>query len=458
MSLAQYGMRGLQVAQSSALKAAFREGAVFARQAAKAGATAANLVGGVNKVTNYYKKRKATAAPRVSSSGGGNGAAGYAGRFSSKKRGGKRPIRRRKRVTRKRRVRSYGENHFAQYGAISTKEVSGTLTDGDCVYIGHSSLVPDECLRTVVYAIVRKLYKEAIGYEADNMHSVIPYRTVAGAQLGNGHSILIKYASNLALNTKASNEFTISDPAASITSVGNQIFDRFKDQSTGSDIAKNERLLWIAVVDATTGHTRAHLDLTVMRVNIFSKSELKIQNVTIPSAEATSEDDVNNVPLVGRSYHINQWCPKTSDDDNNYLDIGVQNTGMITWRANQSSGVQYDTWKEPPPSKAFVNCTASALQRLEPGTIKSHMSMTRKSMKLEDFLLAIAYNASNASNKNTRIGTHDMFALERLIGMAGALPIKIVYECNFFTGASVTSRRAAAIMQKIAFATQNSTP
>lgn len=428
--------------------------------------------GGKRKVFELYNTIKTAGTqtkrggPRrtVSSSSGTKAAAGYAGPIGRRRRVNPKTRKRvvkRKRVYKKRAIRSRirGENYYAKNGCIATKEIVGTITDPDCVYLGHSSLVPDECLRTLVYAIVRRLYKQAIGYEADNMKSVIPYKTTSsGAQESNGHSVIVKYANNLTLNTKNQDVITVSGTTETIVSVGDMILTQFRNVSTASDGWKNARLLWIAIIDDVTGHTRAHMDLSTMKVDLYSKSELKMQNVTIPDTSSVTEDNVNNVPLVGRYYHMSQWAPKTSDDDNNYLDAGIQDTGMITWRANQTWGQQFETWKEPPPSKAFTNCTASSLVRMEPGTVRQHTSVTRKVMRLEDFLIALAYNSSNVANKNCRIGTHDMFAMERLLSRYGELPIKLVYECNFFTAVSVSSSHKAAIMQRMTFGEQNSLP
>jgi hypothetical protein len=311
-----------------------------------------------------------------------------------------------------------------------------------------------------MYALTRALYKKALGYECDNMRSVIPYRTdpTSGVQQSGGHSIIVKFVDNMALNTKDQAIINITNNTETLVSVGDLINGKFNDLSQGGDAWKNRKLLWIAVIDTATGHMRANIDLTTVRVDLFAKSELKLQNVTVPDATAVTEDNVNNVPLVGRSYSMKNWCPRVSDDDNSYLSIGIQNTGMITWRANQSSGQQFEAWKEPPPSKSFTNCIGSTSVRLEPGNIKVHASSTRKTMALEDYLLSMSYNYANANNKNVKVGTHDMFALERLVQLAGVLPIKLVYECNMFTGVSISFKRRAAIMQKVTFATQNSVP
>jgi len=448
--LRNYGMRGLRAAQQAAMRAAGRSAAGVVSGAIAGGSTAYGVHSALTQ-TKSKKRKKRKAASRVPPTGGGGGGAGFGGPIAKGKRASSRGKR-----TYKRRAARKGENHYAKYGAVSTKEISGTLTDGDCVYLGHSSLVPDECLRVVVYAIVRQLYKRAIGYEADNMKSVIPYRTVAGVQKSSGHSINIKYCNNMANNTKDQVMLAITGDDQTIVSIGDAIMPRFQEMSSGIDVWKNSRLLWIEIIDDTTGFCRSHMDLSTMTVDLFTKSELKIQNVTIPNVDAVTEDNVNNVPLVGRVYNMSQWCPKSSDDDNNLLDIGIQSTGMITWGPQRVTGQQYEAWKEPPPSKAFLNCSSSSTVRLEPGMIKNHYSSTRKSMKLEDFLIAMAFNNSTASTKNVRVGTHDMFALERLLQLEGALPIKVIYECNAFTAATVSTKNRACIMQKVTYATQNS--
>jgi len=428
--------------------------------AAYAGAKAVYKGGkrGARYVMGGPRKKVAKSAKAHPASGTG-ATAGYAGPMGNRRKSGRRaPAKRRRTVRKRKRAPARGENFFARNGSTSTLETSGTISDPDCVYLGHSSVVPEECFMNYMRALTRRLYKIATGWEADNVNAVIPYKTVGGAQLGNGHTIILKYVTNLGFNTKAEEITPVTDPSATIDMVAGMIKWRFLDVSSNNDIWKNRRLLWIQIVDDGTGFTRAHIDLQTVKVSVYTKSELKIQNVTIPSEGATSEDHVSNVPLVGRAYHFSSWQPKLTDDDNSYLTVGNQATGMVTWRANQSSGIQYQTWREPPQSAAFTNCSGMAVVRMEPGTIRNHVSMCRKTLGLDQFLLALSLNSNLAANRTPRLGGHELFAMERLIQLAGALPIKCVYEVNNFTGVSITSKKKTTMMQKVASTTQNSEP
>jgi len=221
--------------------------------------------------------------------------------------------------------------------------------------------------------------------------------------------------------------------------------------SSSTAVERNNRLLWLHLVDIDTGIVRAQLDLTTLMCDVYSKSNLKIQNVTVPTANATEADNVNNVPLIGRSYHMSNWQPMTADDDMGPLNRLNQDTGVLGVEIKQSGalGSQYVTWKEPPPSKAFINCVSSAPQQMEPGTIKNHVSTLRRSMAFPRLMEALAIRRGNVLNKSVKIGNHDLFAFERMITVPGELPLKIIYECNVFTGAAVYSRKKAVMMQAV---------
>jgi len=442
-----------------------RNGLTYMRRGAEGAQYAASMAKSARSVSKGFvsKKRKASGPPGGGGGGGGEiGGGGYAGKIVTKKKrtvSKKRKAYKRKAYKRKRRVRAKGENYYAQFGATSTREVSGTITDPDCVYIGHASMAPVELLRVVSYSLVRKLYNEALGWDGDNLRSVIPYRmTALNAQVSDGHKVVVKYINNMALNTKDQYVLPVTSPTQTLMDIGDFLATWFSGFSSQDATWKDTRLLWISIVDDTTGNTRAHIDLTSARVSLMTKSDLKIQNVTIPETGATTEDNVLNQPLVGRYYHFNSYVPNSADDDQNYIDALDQETGVLSWRAGQTTGQQYVTWKEPPPSKAFVNCAGTGTVRLEPGHIKMHTNMTSTSMLFEKALMAMAVRQSFVNQKSTRIGQHDLFALERVLQISGVLPIKIIYEANILTCASISTRKRHGIMQRVTYATQNSVP
>jgi len=404
-------------------------------------------------------KRRRVAAKRVVAT-----TAGYAGSITRKRKFTRKRTGKRKTYKRTKRSVLRGENYFAKRGALSTIEVSGTVSDPNCVYLGHSSIVPLECFRNFMYALIRRVYKEAIGYEASNIKSVIPYRTVPGTsfQVSNGHSIIVKWCDNLDTNAVQQQVMNITSTTHTIENVGDDCYDIFSHMSAAGNDWKNRRLLFIMCVDETTGNCRCRLDLQTLKVELYSRSELKIQNVTVPTPTDTTEDAVTNVPLVGRAYHLTEWCPKVADDASNSLALNNQDTGMVTYRAAANSSPAYESWREPPPSSAFTNCKGMTKVRMEPGHIRNHVSTTRKTMLLEDFLMALAVRREGGNtNRNPKLGVHDMIALERLLQTStggDGLPIKCLYECNTVTGVAVVPKYTTPMMQKFSTRTQNSLP
>jgi len=409
------------------------------------------------------KKRKVNAgyASTQTSGGGKYYQAGYAGKL----RGKRAKIVRRRRMPAKKRVkkrRTYkrksravkGENYYGRVGAIATLEVTGALSDSDCVYIGHSSFAVGQVMRMLSVAIMRKLFKMAISWEPDNINTTIPYRLVNGAQVSYGYTLIVKKI-NTDDNVKTQDTFSPSG-SHNITTPAQWFRENHMEAisaqaSSSTAVERNNRLLWLHLVDIDTGIVRAQLDLTTLMCDVYSKSNLKIQNVTVPTANATEADNVNNVPLIGRSYHMSNWQPMTADDDMGPLNRLNQDTGVLGVEIKQSGalGSQYVTWKEPPPSKAFINCVSSASQQMEPGTIKNHVSILRRSMSFPRMMEALAVRRGNVLNKSVKIGNHDLFAFERMITVLGELPLKIIYECNVFTGAAVYSRKKAVMMQAV---------
>jgi len=410
------------------------------------------------------KKRKVNAgyASTQTSGGGSYNQAGYAGKLKGKRA----KIVRRRRMPAKKRVkkrRTYkrksrvvkGENYYGRVGSIATLEVTGALSDSDCVYIGHSSFAVGEVMRMLSVAIMRKLFKMAISWEPENIRTTIPYRLAGGAQLSDGYTLIVKKI-NTDDNVKTQDAYIGPSGSHNLTAPAdwfrtNHMEAISAQASSSTAVERNNRLLWLHLVDIDTGMVRAQLDLTTLMCDIYSKSNLKIQNVTVPTANATEADNVNNVPLIGRSYHMSNWQPMTADDDMGPLNRLNQDTGVLGVEIKQSGtlGNQYVTWKEPPPSKAFINCVSSAPQRMEPGTIKNHVSTLRRSMAFPRLMEALAIRRGNVLNKSVKIGNHDLFAFERMITVPGELPLKIIYECNIFTGAAVYSRKKAIMMQAV---------
>lgn len=386
-------------------------------------------------------KRQRTVSPNVSI---GNYAGKFVKRFGKKrayKRGGKRSGLKRKYP--RKRVYAKGENYYATRGATSTIETTGSVTDTDCVYVGHSSLVGLESISIVAYAVMRKAYKIAIGWDCANVNDDIPFK--AGAS--DGHKWIVTYADNLVTGTTTAAQFSIGVNTTLKTVADTVLSPIFREFSVSDSNWSNRRLLSLVFEDTDNFHSKCELNFESMHVDFFSKSELKIQNRTQNGSD-NEADDVNNVPLVGRSYRMTGPTPRCRDKNLQYINWVSAENGMTLYRASKYSGPKYVGWKEPPPSTAFVNCKQSAVVRLEPGQIKSDWLSTKVKLPLDKFLRRLHMLNANPGGPTTGlgIGNHGMIALERLIGVDNT-KVNVVYEANHMHGCVVTVKPKPNMLQ-----------
>lgn len=323
------------------------------------------------------------------------------------------------------------ENHYSRYGATDTLEVSGTITDPDCVYVGHSSFSTVRLFETCLVAMYRKLYIAAIGYDVSAIDEILPYKN------GNsdGHTIHVYFRDP---NGVMQTIFQAVPQGTSLKGLSSPSFTFSKCFWTAC--LEKRVITRVYIVDNDTNLTRATLDVTRLKFDYQFKSELKIQNVTIPQTNSNEADDVDNVPLVGRSYEFNNWSPRTNGQNvypaspnspTDWISMVNEYEGVTLVRAAQLPTAM----KEPPPSSIFTNCKKSGKVRLQPGDIKSDWLIGGGTISFENMNLALEFsNSIPVVNRRVRIGKNAMIAVEKLIGLAGTLPIKINYECNHYVG------------------------
>lgn len=377
-----------------------------------------------------------------------NDSAVYDGRFI-KRRG---VIRKRnvvKRVAKYKRPSVKGENYYATYGATSTLETTGATADQDVLYIGHTAHVGYESLILFCCAMLRNLLKAGLGYEALDLNEV----------LNDTVSLLIQihYVNE---QTGVSFNSSLTVPSGSTLwslSSADEILGLFARWSENSQAVQDHKFQWIGLFDSSAP-TRclARLDLTYAKVDMFAKSELKIQNRTTSNSTDVEVTDVNAVPLVGRQYSLPGCCPEVYGPQQQ-INVWDQFNGMTLCRAadiNVNQGL-----KEPPPSKVFRGCTSSSKIRLEPGAIKSDWVVKRITLPLHTFLRKLGFNADAGSSsiKSTLSGS-SLIALEKVIGVFGSPNISLHYECNFWQGIVVKHGRPRPALSRVASALKYNMP
>jgi len=372
-----------------------------------------------------------------------NDSATYDGRFL-KRRGA---VRKRyvKRRTYRKSPAVKGENYYSKHGATSTLETIGAASDPDVVYIGHTAHSSYEALLLTGCSILRNLYKEAVGYETRDLNEKLPVPT---------SHIVIKLV-NTQTNVVITNDvYTNADSTLWTLAGSDHIFGelaRFSEGGAGYNDLRFEDIC-LYEWDSPAHRLMARLDLSHASVDMYAKSELKIQNRSNSNPADNENTDINAVPLVGRQYTLPGCAP-------NVKGVGAINTwdqslGMTIARSQESQ--MNVALREPPPSAVFRGCTGSSKVRLEPGAVKSDWVIQRLTLPLEKFLRRAAWNADDSvqSIKSTLSG-NSLIALEKVIGVFGSPAITLQYECNFWCGIVVKHKSWNAALSRVVTGVRN---
>nr|QJI53648.1 MAG: capsid protein [Cressdnaviricota sp.] len=378
------------------------------------------------------------------------------GKFSRRKRGP-----RAKRTYKRKRARKsatlHGETYHATHGTTTTFEVSGTVSDPDCVYIGHAPYVPEELMKVIVAAVLRRLYFKAIEWDCTNQKDYVPYRAGNSA----GHTISVAYGTAQDSNAGTFSHHLIG-PNQSFSQVAEIILQKFLDFSGGGSADnQNGKLQYIELTDTTSGDLKARINLINLQLELHCVSTLKIQNTSFATGGSSEADDVHNIPLIGKSYTFKGISPSPTDIYAGKMSIVGGASGMTLCRSHENgTATIYESWREPPVAKAFTNCKTSCKVQLPPGSIKSDVVVFKKRLAFEPFIRALRLRnvEPTSSTQGGMLGTSAMIALEKMISISGAGNIRTNYECNFLMGASVFEKHRPVAMQKVVYLTRNSDP
>jgi len=174
---------------------------------------------------------------------------------------------------------------------------------------------------------------------------------------------------------------------------------------------------------------RVQIDCENLKVRIESKSALKIQNRSINSVGNDEEDDVDNVPLYGRSYSGKGTGTTIigggEQPPSGQSLFGDASTGMILLDGTANL-------REPMLPYAAIDAKRSAKAKLDPADIKTSV-LTDKFTIGVNKLLTLMGNVSG-TNPKSRIGKFRVFAFEKMIETvkvdADVVPMTLAYEVN----------------------------
>jgi len=350
----------------------------------------------------------------------------------------------------KRERKAYG-NQFAEKGFLNTIEVSGTVTDPDCVYLLHVAADPYLIIGHAVEALVRKLFAkggavvnsvtEEVGISSpiDSAAWVIK---LVSCQRGNPTPIVWETKTFTTTNNQ------------SIRDIATPMLTHFMQYSTGYTTVPGTgnnantfepMFLQLYSVDyAVSGNTDriiANIDLRNESIVYYSKSTMKIQNRSKAADGGVDATNVNNNPLVGRSY--------TFSGTPNPRQMGAYPLGRIPITRGvglvRASDLVVTTggpaYKEPPKSSAFTNCKSTSKVRLDPGDVKTSTVSVTGEKNFMKWLKAIrlSYGPQGIGADGNYYSTYSifksqMFAFEDLINVNLTELISCAYEVNRESG------------------------
>jgi len=333
------------------------------------------------------------------------------------------------------------KDFYAKRGITYDVETNGSISDANCVYLGHCSFSPYYLVNMATMAILRRLLSVGLNWTPNSIEQVIP-SFAGGTTSQHFHLRFTSVNIQSSFETIFTYQPTSGDTISSIA-LFNTVQDFFQTVATGL----SQKLKSVTMVEGDVGGTgqgnitMATLDLSTATISYFAKSELKVQNVTTPDAINLESTDVNNVPLVGKMYSLSTPFPDTRGLVPLKLNWVNAETGTIAHFAGDASQPSYNALKEPPAAGFFDRCKAATKLRLEPGAIKASMVSSSGTMNLGAFLQAVAYHASSSKNSTSRLGGCKVLALERVISVQGTLPIKLFYENNVSMGCQINVRK-----------------
>lgn len=351
---------------------------------------------------------------------------------------------------------------FAKYGMQMQYEYRDSVTDPQCVYLGHGVPI-DQLYKTVIYSVVKRLFLDA-GIEIENFDAIIQRGATAPTgfryyvdiyfwdNVGSTDLTRIQYVHDYTQNKESYVDMVdriveVIDTALSAGAVL-PVFDKF-ELYIGNSTERYDCL--------------ARLPLADCRFTMEFKGKLSIQNVTTASGgegdSKLSTDRIDINPVKGLKYEsINQTnciLPKIRNEnttaawgafmvelDSGHFQLGAADLAgtFSTFKNGMNSG-----YYKPPNPRSFhaVKCTSA---RIEPGEIRMNYLKWGTSLKFQRFMELIHDQVVNrAGTSFVKLGKVAMFAFEHALCQATESPIKLDYQCDWTLGCRLYYRKVASV-------------
>jgi len=340
-------------------------------------------------------------------------------------------------------------------GFRHTIEIHGQVTDPNCVYVGHTTFSGRQTLEFVCQALLRKLLDKA-GARIRDIHSPIPgYEANTSTmwkfvcertnKATGAVDATVTYITPAATNTSIYQ--IVGDQQAGVTGLWPSLWNVMNDAAIGFNGANDlnvfipTRLVLYQEEENITQfwQFRSELFLEQEYVHITCKSDMKIQNRSVSASGSGSTDIVDANPLVGKAYRFNGGAPRARVPNCYLVEAVPDLNGVITARAASLTTAGCQSFVEPPPVKAWWNCTKFGGIRLAPGEIKNDSISFTTKMQLHKFLKNMKFGYATGGKQINLFGKSALYALEDMINVNASQNIAIAYEVNRVVGCYLTT-------------------
>lgn len=310
-------------------------------------------------------------------------------------------------------LKSMKIDKYLNNGVVYHREHGDVITDASrqAVYVAHSTAPKRSIVRAGFGALVKLLFKKA-GIKIKNWDSPIlnganiPARIELQYKIHDGTPVGL-----IAFNMTTS--YTLTNLVEDmVTWIGNFSSALFPQQFV--------RITYYHDI-GTLGSSRLlayDIDLTSTTLEYLCLSHLKIQNRTVNSTGNDQADDVDNVPIYGRSFDVS-YNGTTFRDYNNPLLSGQPQLrtdidfGTMDY-STPASDIDTTLYKEVALPKQFVGVTSSGNAHLDPGEIKT--SKLANSVTLSFNKLITLYKSKGLENGVIFfLGKTRIFGFEKMI-------------------------------------------
>lgn len=334
------------------------------------------------------------------------------------------------RFKRMRRIKHKGRAvKVARGGCWKVVEHGGESTGTEIIYMGHGTCPPLQVWEMIASALVKTLAVQ-MKLEIPDMYTQVPF-----CQVGDAWAIRYKP------NWEAAESEHIYTATAAYTY--EEVAEDFKTWLAG-----NWTTQYVLVAINFNGATNnpagsIYLNMRNTQVTLSCKSSYKLQNRSVGQSGDEDANDVDNVPLHGKSYF-----GRGSGTQYNSGTTGIQPFVIDATTGTFDFEPSFDSLKDPAPPYLFAGTIKAGKAHLDPGHIKTSVLTFNRRMLLSTLMRANSCLPYTGSAQNSRLGVFKFFALEKMIDIGADEVIKIAYEHNLRIGCSLTYKRMTYTSQK----------